>query len=630
MKPNNDPRARLSGNNLPPEVLDSFFDHFPDPILIWTLDGDCVRLNRAAARMLGYDGEDIPRALFENPFKFLAAEVADRLPDILRQERLKGEISMVVPITCRNGSTLRAEVRSRLLPFGETTYRCMVLRDTATLRDPDTRPPRLHPDPVELSSLFPGMLAEPELVFEMDSSGYFTSASNLALEKTGYTAGDLRKGVHFSELIVPEDRERGGWDFERALRCERIDALEYVLLRKDGATFPVMLSLSRIPVGASQGLRGIALDISEHKRLEQDLMIREKLNTLGEMAGGVVHNFNNILSVILGYLEILPMEKADEHCRKVLSGIRQAARDGAEIVNRIQNFTRIQEPRTGQPSDLNGIVRDALNFLETRTGGCAGKVTVTPSLGDVPPVSVIPSEIREVLGNIFNNALDAMPHGGALTVRTGMLDGFVAVSVTDTGNGMSPETCRRIFEPFFTTKLEKGTGMGMSVSYAIVSKFGGEIRVASREGEGTTITVMLPPDQGSAPEPAPSRVSAPGGRRILVLDDEANICEILHEFLTREGHAVTTARRADAGLECLRSSSFDVLITDLNMPGVSGWEVACRVREQYPETFIIMLTGWGSQVEQLNRRESIVNCILHKPIDFSLLTRVIASAEENR
>ncbi len=608
-------------SELPPAfssgIFPSIFELFPDPLIIsdWK-SGRFLWSNRAAEKALGYSRS----ALREMDISTLLPEsMMDRLPSILREEQRKNGLSVRTTLRRKTGEPLPVEMRTRLVREGEDTVRCIIARDLSGDDLPDA-----EDSPRDTAVLFPRLFGEQEMVFEISPEGYLASGNAACLQKTGYTRNDLREGVPFDRIIPPEERERAQRDFERLRRGERLEALEYTIVHKDGSALPVILSFSPAP---ARRVRGVALDITEHRRVEHELVIREKLNMLGELAGGVVHNFNNILTVILGYLELLSAENLDENGQRVIQNIRRAALDGADIVHRIQNFSNSSEPTEIKPADLNEVVREVLEFMKPRYTAPGPSYTVDARLQTIPPVRMIPFEMREVLSNVIMNAFDAMPEGGALTVSTEAREGFAALIVTDTGIGMSEETRRRLFEPFFTTKGKKGTGIGMSVSYAIIGKFGGEIQVNSAEGRGATVTILLryapavPAVETSAvPENPPEPCS------ILVIDDEENICEILDEFLSRAGHRVTTAYGGEEGLALLNSRHFDILITDLNMPGVSGLEIARHVRKISPDTYSIMLTGWGARVEELSRDEQMVNHLLIKPISFSALAEVIERA----
>ncbi len=611
------------------DILAHVFNFFPDPVLVWTSEGVLIHANSAAEDLLGYTREELSREFCDGAFNLFGSEIWRHPTDVPGEDVKKRRITAEISLRGKHGESVLSEVRSHLIRIGDKTYWYAVIRDFASLKEScDT----FHREMAAgFEGFIPEMIEEPELEFDLNNEGFFTTANKLAPERTGYSISEIVHGMHFCDILPPEDRTRGMADLERALRDDRIEALEYSVLRKDGTLFPAMLSLRRTCIeGRNCSIHGIALDITEHKRIEHNLMIREKMNALGEMTGGVVHNFNNILSVILGYLDILPFEKTGPQWKKILKGIRQAALDGTEIVKRIQNFSLMQDAREIESADLNMIIRDVLEHLRPRFTSSDPHIALTANLEKIPTVSAVPFEIREVLSNIIINALEAMPEGGSLAIRTFLRNRMATVTVADTGMGMSDETKSRLFEPFFTTKNGHGTGIGMSVSYAIITKLGGDIRVESAEGSGTTVTIMLPPLKEQPEENKATTVSASPGKAksILVLDDEKNICEILKEFLSREGHEVVAVHRGETGLELFATKGFDILITDLNMPGISGLDIARRVRKQSPGTFIIILTGDGVQIEHRNRREYIVDRVIYKPIDFSLLSRIIAAAGE--
>lgn len=611
-----------TGTGFPSDILPVFFERFPDPLIIWDWEsGRMLGANRAAEKVLGYSINELRQM---KSVDLLSEGTLDRLPAILQNEQKNNGIMLCTTIRCKAGKFLPMEMHTFLLRFGGNVYRCMVLRPLS-----ENAAWNMEEKAESVAEFLPRIFEEQEMVFEINAEGFITSVNSISLKKTGYTLQDLYQGVHFIQAIIPDERERALRDFERLLHGERLDTLEYTILHKDGVAVPVILSLSPVTEGGEvRGVRGVGLDITEHRRIEQNLVIREKLNMLGELTGGVVHNFNNILSVILGYLEILPTETLDENGRRIIQNIHRAAMDGTDIVHRIQNFSMPGEPTVFEATDLNDIVREVMEFMKPRYESANPHIKTNIRLQSVPPVLITPFEMREVLSNITINAFDAMPEGGVLTIVTEIREGCVALIITDTGIGMTEDTKRRMFEPFFTTKGKKGTGIGMSVSFAIIGKFGGEIKVDSVAGSGTTVTILLPFATGTHANERSSTIpeysAAPCS--ILVIDDEENICEILQEFLSRAGHQVLTALGSEQGLALLKERSFDILLTDLNMPGVSGWEIARFVHRTFPKTYIIILTGWGIRIEEINRDEQVVDYLLIKPISFSALTEVIELA----
>lgn len=605
----------------------------PDPLIIASLEGKILRANRAAEKFFGYTARETTDLTI---FSLLPEPVADKLPTLLREESRRNGLSLDLRLRLKNGETRHANVITRLIRDQGILVRFVAIRPIqSAVAEPDTSGAEAANRPI----FFDEIVGEPEMTFEIDIDGVFISANTVCFEKTGYTRNDFRKGLRFTSLLDPTDQERALRDYRRLLDGEWFDAFEYSILRKDGTSFPAMISLTltsskdNTPV-----VRGIAIDMSEHKRIEENLLIREKLNILGEIAGGVVHNFNNILSVIIGQIDLFRLNEADEKTRSLIAKIRQAALDGANMVKRIRNFSTVSDLSEAEPVDVNEIIADVIEYMRPRLTDPDRPIEITAVPGAVPLVRIVAFELREVLSNLIINSLDAMPEGGSVTVSTSFSDGFVNIAVADTGTGMSEETKRRLFEPFFTTKKSRGTGIGMSVSYALVTKFGGRILVDSTLGSGTTVRILFPPAPFSRhAEPRAAETSRTRTqkqpvkpRRILVVDDEANICEILDEYLSRDGHDVTTASSGEDGLRLLEIHDFDILITDLNMPRVSGWDLAHRVKRDSPSTLTIMLTGWGTNIEELNSREPVVDRLLFKPVNFARLSAIIAEAASDQ
>jgi CheY-like chemotaxis protein/anti-sigma regulatory factor (Ser/Thr protein kinase) len=245
---------------------------------------------------------------------------------------------------------------------------------------------------------------------------------------------------------------------------------------------------------------------------------------------------------------------------------------------------------------------------------------VETALEPVPPVPGQAAELREVLINLIFNAVEAMPLGGGIVLKTRLVGDRVEITVDDTGFGMSKAVQSRAFEPFYTTK-SRGTGLGLSVAYGIIARHRGEILVASREGRGTTVTILLPVASEAPPaEPVPSLAAPPvPPARILVIDDEAGVRDALMEMLSTHSHLVTGAASGPEGLALLERHHFDLVLTDLGMPGMTGWEVARRVKAHRPETPVVLITGWGASIDADQQRRSGVDLILFKPFQMEEL-----------
>jgi GAF domain-containing protein len=369
--------------------------------------------------------------------------------------------------------------------------------------------------------------------------------------------------------------------------------------------------------------------LEELRRTQEQLVRMEKLRALGEMASGVAHDFNNVLAVILGRVQLLQRKLDDPTFRRWLAIVEQAALDGAQTVRQIQEFTRVRRDQPTQVVDLNQAIRDAVEMTrgrwqdESRSRGI--EVRLGLDLGSVPPIDGQPSELREVLTNLILNAVDALPRGGEIRIGTRERGDRVEVSVADTGIGMSESIRRRIFEPFFSTKGPSGTGLGLAMVYGIVSRHSGEILVNSAEGAGSTFTLRLPAGR-RLPGPEAFRAS-PGNAsmRVLVIDDEPFVRDTLGEMLRQQHHDVVVADDGASGLARFREGAFDVVMTDLAMPGMSGWQVAQAVKAARPQVPVVLVTGWGVEVQADQLQTHGVDRVMTKPFRFEDVQDVVAS-----
>lgn len=371
----------------------------------------------------------------------------------------------------------------------------------------------------------------------------------------------------------------------------------------------------------------------------QDQMIQtEKLRALGEMASGVAHDINNALAVVLGNIQLLLYQLDHlnvDQLREELVNIERSAKDGAETVRRIQEFTGKRRDRDFTSVSVNQLLREVVAITQPRWKDQSLSkrihIEVIHDLGEIPSILGNPSELREVLTNIIFNAVDAMPQGGKiiLTTRPQAHD-WVEVRIADTGTGMTEEVKRRVFDPFFTTKGVGNSGLGMSVSYGIVKRHGGEILIESEQGKGTAFVLHLPVGYGEEEQtegmPRIYRVTRPA--RILVIDDDPAVRDILARMLSARGHQVAVASDAEEGVRRFEEEKFDLVFTDLGMPKMSGWDVGKAIKRLDRETPVAVITGWGLELDRLKMRESGIDLVLTKPFSFEEMNRVVAEAME--
>jgi len=355
----------------------------------------------------------------------------------------------------------------------------------------------------------------------------------------------------------------------------------------------------------------------------------ERLRALGEMAGGVAHDFNNVLSVILGRAQLVLEDIEDAKLKRSIKAIEEAALDAAKTVRRLQEFTRVRRDQTFDQVKVNQLVRSALHMAEPRFKESWEKdgveIAVNTDLNAVNSVRGDMAELREALINIIFNAVDSMPQGGKLTVKAWQEDNQVVLSVSDTGVGIPDEIKPKIFDPFFSTKGPDGMGLGLSVTYGIITRHGGNIDVESTLGHGSTFYVRLPlggekmKNKSSPGSPSPTRKV-----NILLVDDDPEVSEVLELMLAQIGHEVTVVSQGQEAVALFEQGDYDLVITDLGMPDISGWEVAKAVKEKRPETPVVLITGWGIQLDSEEMSRSGIEGVIAKPFSKQALVDQLA------
>jgi signal transduction histidine kinase/ActR/RegA family two-component response regulator len=371
-------------------------------------------------------------------------------------------------------------------------------------------------------------------------------------------------------------------------------------------------------------------DVSAIRKLQEQVAVSDKLRALGELASGVAHDFNNCLAIILGRCQLLARKTTDNGILKGLSIIEKAASDGGQTVRRIQDFARMRKDPTQSLHDLGEIVSDIVEITRGKwkdeAEGRGIQIDVDTSFRHTGSISGNAAELREALTNLVINAVDAMPKGGRLGFATSdeTIDGanFIRLDVKDTGVGISKEAQAQIFDPFFSTKGNLGTGLGLSITYGIVTRHGGSIGVESTPGQGTTFIIRLPLGTADGAAPEQEQEDAPFiPSTILVVDDEPEIREVLMEGLTDGGYKVTTASGGREAISKLDLVHFDVVMTDLGMPEVTGWDVVEAARARRPNMILGLVTGWGETLDPVKVRDHGISLVVSKPFQMERLLR---------
>jgi PAS domain S-box-containing protein len=497
--------------------------------------------------------------------------------------------------------------------------------------------------------------------------GVITGWNAYAADLYGYPAEEII-GRDATVLLPP------GWESEEADLLRRAGAGEQVApystnrVRKDGTIITVLMAMSattsstgdligvfstsRLLTGATV-TTGSQVPLEDRERLRAQSEQAQRLEGLGQLAGGVAHDFNNLIGVILNYAAFVG-EEVDAAAAATGAGtpwqtvsddvgqIRRAAERAAGLTRQLLSFAR-REVIQPQVINLNDLLIDMASILRRTLG--SDLELVTNLSGDLPPVLADPGQMDQMILNLAVNARDAMPGGGRLTIATCSLDvdrsntgewssllpgRYVRVTVTDTGSGMTPEVIKHAFEPFFTTKSKgTGSGLGLATVYGVVTQAEGHVHIASVPGEGTTFSIMLPVTTRSAAQetPAPPGRNLPSGRTVLVAEDEEALREVTRRLLTRQGYTVITA---GDGVEAVDTATahqgeIDLLLTDVIMPRMLGKEAAEKIRRIRPHISVLYMSGYAQPILAAQGRLDANVTLLDKPFtERELLDKVTA------
>ena len=421
-----------------------------------------------------------------------------------------------------------------------------------------------------------------------------------------------------------------------SLRGETWDG-HFVNRRKDGSLYEEEATIS--PIRDSRGtivnFVAVKRDVTQEVALQTQLRQAQKMEAVGQLAGGVAHDFNNLLQAMLNHVELVRSKHAGaEQMATTMAELEEEIRRGSVLTRQLLLFAR-RETAKPEALDLNEVIRSAATFLRRLV---RANVTFSLELADEPmPVIADRGQIDQVLMNLAVNAADAMPDGGRLTIRTGRQGGeWVWFSAADTGSGIPMEIRDRIFEPFFTTKGKgKGTGLGLSVVHGIVTQHGGVVGFEDIPGSGTSFRVALP-RAGSDEHPpvVPPTVEASStpaghGERVLVVEDETSAREALAEILRALEYEVVAVGSGEEAGRLPGEPGFDLLLTDLMLPGIAGGELARGLSERWPKLRVVLMSGYTE--DQAVRQGAVTGRLhfLQKPFDMATLAREIRAALEN-
>jgi len=472
--------------------------------------------------------------------------------------------------------------------------------------------------------LFLAIDHNPHIIMIMDIEGKFEFINNKFSQTTYYTSNEI---IGKSISLLQPDKETS--EVFKEMRDEIASGEEWrgvlCLRKKDGALC--------LKYTIAQPVKNISGDIvfsvlilqkvaEREKRREEELQL-EKMNSIRTIVAGIAHEFNNILAVVHGSAEML--EDGFENEKELENGLRnikKASDDGAGIVRDMIAITKSEKDTSEYIFfDLRQLIIQAIEttvpgWKDTAHPGEKKYEVDRSGMKRTPGVFCDPAELREVSINIINNALDAMPDGGRISFSTWSNENTVFVEISDTGMGMSEEVRNQMFDPFFTTRRPERTGLGMGVAYSIVKRHGGKMEVESEEGKGTTLILSLPikneiKQQKLSSKSIPDKMAR--GLSILVVDDEEKICNILDTFFSREGHMVKAVNNGAEAIEMAKREDFDLVISDLAMPDVTGHDVVKALNELDKVPKIGISTGSFDNYSSVEINALKADFIINKP-----------------
>ena len=616
------------------EKLRLIFASIPDNVSVIDLNGKISYANDAGVRMFG--GTSADQFIGRNGFDFIASSGKEKaladMPNIFNKETGGPKEYRIRKI---DGSEFDGEVIATMMrdKDGKPQRIITVIRDI-------TERKRAEQALRESEEMSRSMLDNAAMGVYLLQDKKFLYVNPTFEKIIGYSSEELvgRDAINY---VHPDDRS-----IVRTKAVENLKGIsslpyEFRVLRKDGRQIWVMERVASIQYKGRRAVIASFMETTEHKKSQVELerayvelktaherMVQtEKLRAMGEMASGIAHDFNNMLAVILGRTELVMDDVKDDKVKRGIQFIEQAALDAAKTVKRLQDSTRIRVEHTFDQLDVNQVVKDVLKMVESRrvdleqTKGIA--IKVEQELGKVGQVSGDAAELREALLNILFNAMDAMPTGGKLTVKSEQDEDWVQISITDTGMGIPEKMKNRIFEPFFTTKASKGSGLGLSVTYGIIARHGGMIKFDSAVGQGTTFYIRLPlAVEAAKKETKKGKAAAAKTANILVVDDEPEVLKALGLNLEHFGHWVKGFTSGAEAIKAFKDGKYDLVITDLGMPEVSGWDVTRAIKEIQPDMPVLIITGWAIELDE--EQKQIVDGIIAKPFSRDSISSAIA------
>jgi PAS domain S-box-containing protein len=613
---------------------------------IVTIDGAGIvqSVNPAVERLFGYRAEEV---VGDNVSKLMPSPYREEHDGYVSRYCETGEARIIgigreVVAQCKDGRTFPIELTVAEVEHDDGRLFMGTIRDVSARRQAQEALRR------EQAFVEQIVATAGAVVLVLDPRGRVVRFNPFLTEIAGHSLEEVEGEDWFATCLPARVREPTRAVFARALAGEAIEGSVHPILSRDGREIEIewhAVAL-RAAGGAVSGILAIGHDVTDRKRLQEQLLQAQKMEAVGRLAGGVAHDFNTLLGTVLGYGERLRDRLAgQEPLRRQAEQILRAAGRGAELTKQLLAFSR-RTPPAEQVLDLRSALADVEEMLQRLIGEDIEMVFELDR--GLWRVRADPSRIEQVVVNLAVNAADAMPRGGRMTVALSNLEigkaacagergRWVLLAVTDTGIGMDEATRLRIFEPFFTTKpVGEGTGLGLSTVYGIVAQSGGRVTVDSEPGRGSRFEVRLPAVDGPRPKTPPSgpEERARGGTEtVLVAEDDDLFRGLIREMLEDAGYAVVSSADPAAALEAAagHAAAVDLLLSDMVMPGGTGSELAQRLKGRYPALRVVLMSGYTD--DDLARRDAdgdAADAFIAKPFSVGALLRLVRTVLDDR
>ena len=639
-------------------LTSSLLEAIPDAIVAVEQDGTIVQINSQTETLFGYQRSELVGQKIEIlvPARFRDQHHAHRAAFAQTPKIRQMGAGLDLYGRRRDGSEFAVEISLNPVSLGNGTLVLSAIRDISDRKRIEQELRRAHEEldrkttqeigeyRARLASIID---SSADAIIGKELDGTITTWNRGAEAMYGYTAQEAI-GKNISFLASKDRPDEIPNILARISRGERIEHYESVRLTKDGRRLDISLSISPIrgPAGNIVGASAIARDITAQRRAEDHLRQAQKMEAVGRLAGGVAHDFNNILGIVTACTELL-RDRIDPGADsgQYIENIRNAVERGTPLTRQLLAFTR-KSSLQPQLVDLNVRLKDVIKLIQPLMGDDVEIVVVPRDPSAV--IEIDPGQLDQIVLNLAVNSRDAMPRGGKFILETAaveldevftsqhrpMKEGpHVLLAVSDTGIGMDQATVARIFEPFFTTKeVGKGTGLGLATVYGIVQQSGGHIWVYSEVGSGTTFKIYLPSAEHKIAEKtateAERAIARREGKVILLVEDDEIMLSLTRKLLEQNGYLVLETRDGKSAIDVMEAhhGTIDVLLTDVVMRGMSGPELVAKVIASHPETKVVYMSGYtGELIAQHDRMQGIP--LLEKPFTrtalFHLLDEVL-------